>query len=406
MANLSAKAPGVATTLEEGRYTPGLIHGQSSARAREERTRMNGYKAKVLATVSCAFAIGLMPVQSPAQQAAAARPTFEKDGTTHVPAFDLPPSSLMSPEAADALKARAGMPSFEMPATLDIRTIRMGMEMVLAPSVKLLKAKYPADIVEEKIAGVPTRVVTPKGIKTAPNRVLINLHGGGFAMCADACSILESLPIAAVGGYKVISVNYREGPENHFPAASEDVALVYRELLKKYKPSQIGIYGCSAGGALSAQVAAWLPAHGLPQAGAIGIFGSGAVRFSSGDSAYFSGYADGSFPPPPKPGTPLSPMIKTMMAYFEGVDYNDPMISPASHPDVLAKFPPTLVITSTRAPDMSPAIYTHSQLVKAGIPGDLIVGEGLGHCYIYSAQYPESQDAYAAIAGFFHKHLH
>jgi epsilon-lactone hydrolase len=351
--------------------------------------------------------VGLAALQAAAHaQEKAPRPTFEKDGTTHVPAFDLPPSGLASKEVIDALKARAGAPAFEMPNNLDIGTIRKGMEMVLAPSVKLMQAKYPADIVEQTIAGVRTRIVLPKGVKVDPKRVLINLHGGGFSMCADACAILESLPIAAVGRYKVVSVNYRQGPEARFPAASEDVAAVYRELLKTYKPTQIGIYGCSAGGSLSAQTAAWLPAHGLPQAGAIGIFGAGAVRFTSGDSAYYSGYVDGSFPPPAKPGTPLTPMMKTMMSYFEGADVNSAMVSPAGHPDVLAKFPPTLIITGTRAPDMSPAVYTHSQLVKAGVPGDLIVGEGLGHCYIYAAQYPESQDAYLAIAKFFQRHLH
>src|SRR6185436_18208567 len=96
-----------------------------------------------------------------------------------------------------------------------------------------------------------------------------------------------------------------------FPAASEDVSAVYRELLKSYKPQQIGIYGCSAGGALSAQVAAWLPAHGLP----------------------------------PQPAR----------SYFDGVDMSDPMVSPALHLGVLAKFPPTLLITGTRAMDLSPA---------------------------------------------------
>jgi hypothetical protein len=30
----------------------------------------------------------------------------------------------------------------------------------------------------------------------------------------------------------------------------------YRELLKRYKPKNIGIYGCSAGGALTAETAA------------------------------------------------------------------------------------------------------------------------------------------------------
>ena len=363
----------------------------------------NALSATVAVLVGAA-AIGLGWAEASAQTAPA-RPTFDKDGTVHVPAFDLPTSSFASKESSDALKGRAGAPPFSMPANIDITMIRKGMEMVLAPSVQLMEKQYPADVVETKIAGVPSRIVTPKGVKIDPKRILINLHGGGFAMCADACAILESLPIASVGGFKVISVNYREGPEARFPAASEDVTLVYRELLKTYKPTQIGIYGCSAGGALSAQVAAWLPAHGLPEPGAIGIFGSGAARFATGDSTYFSGYADGSFPPP-QPNVPISGLTKSMMSYFEGADPNDPMISPAGYPAVLAKFPPTLVLTATRAPDMSPAVYTHSQLIKAGIPGDLIVGEGLGHCYIYSANYPESQDAYVAIANFFKKNLH
>ena len=368
---------------------------------------LNSLRPFWLATLVGTLVLGVA-MQASAQDAPANRPTFAKDGTAHVPAFDLPPSTFASKEAADSLKARAGAPAFDIPANIDIKTMRMGMEALLSPAVKLMQSRYPADIVQQSIAGVPTRIVTPKGVKISTNRVLINLHGGGFSLCADACAILESLPVAAVGGYKVISVNYRQGPEARFPAASEDVAAVYRELLKSYKPSQIGIYGCSAGGALSAQVAAWLPGHGLPEPGAIGIFGSGAARFATGDSAYFSGYADGSFPPPPRTGTNPAPtaLMKTMMSYFEGAEPDDPLVSPAGHLGVLAKFPPTLIITGTRAPDMSPAIYTHSQLVKAGVPGDLIVGEGLGHCYIYQANLPEAQDAYATIAKFFQKNLH
>lgn len=370
-------------------------------------TKMKISKAMLTLGLFELAAISVIQMPVSAQDTPSPRPTFEKDGTVHVPAFDLPPSSFMSKEAADSLRARAGMPSFSMPDNLDIATIRMGMEMVLAPSVKMMHERYPADIVEQKIAGVPTRVITPKGEKTQPNRVLINLHGGGFSVCADACAILESLPIASVGKYKVISVNYRQGPEAKFPAATEDVTAVYRELLKTYKSSQIGIYGCSAGGALSAQVAAWLPKQGLPQPAAIGIFGSGAARFATGDSSYIAGYVDGAFPPPPPAGStkPPSGLMKTMMSYFEGVEANDPMVSPAGHLDVLAKFPPTLVITGTRASDMSPAIYTHNQLLKADVASELIVGEGLGHCYIYSANVPEAQDAYAAIAKFFQKHL-
>ena len=71
---------------------------------------------------------------------------------------------------------------------------------------------------------------------------------------------------------QVITVDYREAPEHAFPAASEDVATVYRDLLKQYDPKSIGIYGISAGGFLTAQTVAWLQQENLPMPGAIGIF--------------------------------------------------------------------------------------------------------------------------------------
>lgn len=332
-----------------------------------------------------------------------ARPTFSEDGTAHVPAFELPPSELSSPEAQAFMKMRAKPHTGTPPAPeADIARARAGLEAMLAPQVAELRKMYPVDVADQTIAGVPTRIVTPQGKPFDKERVLINLHGGGFSMCADACAMLESVPIASLGGFKVVTVNYRMAPEARHPAAVEDAAAVYRELLKSYQPKHIGIYGCSAGGSLTAQAASWLPAHDLPQAGAIGIFGAGGVRFMTGDSAYIAGFVDGSFPPPPKPGEGQLDMTR---GYFADADMKDPVISPAFHPEVLAKFPPTLIITGTRAMDMSPAIYTNSQLIKAGVRSTLIVGEAMGHCYIYTPQFPESRDAHQAIVNFFRENL-
>lgn len=331
-----------------------------------------------------------------------AAPAFEPNGTVHVPAFDLPPSTLISKEALEVQSMRARMPGGVPASSGDIALVRKGLEGMLAPQVAGMRKQYPVDVVDQTIDGIPTRIVTPKDKPFDRKRVLINLHGGGFSMCADACAMLESVPIASLGGYKVVSVNYRMAPEAAHPAGVEDVATVYRELLKTYRPKNIGIYGCSAGGALTAETAAWLPAHGLPQAGAVGIFGAGAVRFGAGDSAWVAAYIDGSFPPPAAPGA-TQPDISR--GYFANADMSDPIISPALHPEVVAKFPPTLIITGTRAMDMSPAIYTNSQLLKAGVRSTLIVGEGMGHCYIYQSNLPEARDAYQVIVGFFRENL-
>ena len=335
-------------------------------------------------------------------------PTFKADGSVQVPAFELPPSRYVSKEALEMMKMRAAPQASGSRVMVggqagDIQQIRQGMEKVLAGRVQTMRERYPVDIVEEKVAGVRTRIVTPKGKAFDPERILINLHGGAFSMCEDGCAMLESVPIASVGGFKVMTVSYRQAPEHVFPAASEDVTAVYREVLKKYKPKQVGIYGCSAGGVLSGEMGAWLPKQGLPNPGALGIFGAGAGMMEAGDSRYVAAYIDGSIAPPPPPGA--TPPPQRMRSYFDGADMKDPLVSPMLHLNVLSKFPPTLVITGTRAMDLSPAVYTHSQLVKAGVPAELIVAEGMSHCYMYFAQFPEAQDAYQTIVKFFRKNL-
>ena len=348
--------------------------------------------------VSIAFAL-VLGASTLAAQDKPARPTFGADGTVHVPAFDLPASELSSPEARAAQAARAKVAGGVPPNDIPVDVMRRGLEMMLAPQVAEMRRLYNVDIVDQPIDGVPTRIVKPHGRDFDHTRLLVNLHGGGFSMCADACALLESIPMAALGNFEVVTINYRMGPEAKHPAALEDIEKVYRRLLPHHKASSIGIYGCSAGGALSAQIAAWLPKHGLPQPGAIGIFGAGGVRFMKGDSAYLAGYIDGSFPPP---GATTGDMSR---GYFSAADQNDPVLSPALHPDIIARFPPTLLITGTRAMDMSPAIVTNSALIKAHVPSTLIVGEGMGHCYIYQPGLPEARDAHQAIVDFFRANL-
>lgn len=344
--------------------------------------------------------LSAVTAQSPQSAQHPPAPVFTPEGVVHVPAFDLPPSTLISPEALAMQKSR---PAFSAADPLTgagtIEERRAGLEKMFEGRVAAMKAMYPVDIVEQRIAGVRTRIVTPKTGEADKARVLINLHGGGFSTCAEGCAMVESIPVASLGRFKVVTVDYRQGPENVFPAASEDVASVYQELLKSYRPENIGIYGCSAGGTLTAEAVAWFDAHKIPQPAAVGIFGSGGVRFGAGDSAYIAGYIDGSFPPPGPDGFTFP------IPYFRNVKMNDRLVSPAAYLDIAAKFPPTLVITGTRAMDMSPAIYTHSQLLKAGARSNLIVGEGMGHCYIYQANLPEGHDALVQIVKFFDENL-
>ena len=264
-------------------------------------------------TVALSAGYAQQATQSKAQ--ADRKISVDKDGTIHLPAFAVPLSSYMSEKARRTFVDQA----FHTPNIDFTGPISKSREEVdkkfYQPRLERAKAIYPVNIKEEKIAGVRTDVISPRGGVPAPNRdrVLINLHGGGFQVGAGLGGLAESIPFASVGNFKVITVDYRMGPEYKFPAGSEDVAAVYRRLLTQYEPENIGIYGISAGGVLTAEAVAWFQREKLPMPGAIGIFNAGADAIPAGDSHYIStplNVSLGLDPPPalPEPGRPPGPI--------------------------------------------------------------------------------------------------
>ena len=237
----------------------------------------------------------------------------------------------------------------------------------------------PNQLVEDKIAGVPVRIVTPDGMPEANrDKVLLNLHGGGFN--SDSGSYTESIPIAGYTKIKVVAVLYRLAPEHPFPAAVDDSVAVYKELLKTYKPKHIVIYGTSAGAILTAEVAARLKQLGLPLPAALGIF-SGMGDFArDGDSISlyalrgFSGHLD-----PPEAG-PHDP------DYVTTTDPKDPVLSPI-YSD-LHGLPPTLFITSGRDLLLSGTANLHRAYLNAGVDARLVVYDALPHAFWYDPRCP------------------
>ncbi len=313
--------------------------------------------------------------------------------------LDSPPDSTFA--SAEASKAANEMrrqmaPHVVKLVTGDIEDRRKLLnDVFFTPRIAEARELYPVRETVMPIDSVYTEVFEPVDgvLKDNANRVLINLHGGAFMFGARTEGQLESIPVANVAGMKVVSVDYRQGPEHRFPAASEDVATVYRHLLKDHQPGQIGIFGCSAGGILTAQSVAWFDAHNLPQPGAVGIFCAGAGAVFGGDSAVISAAFGTNF------------ASDNEMPYFEGTSLDDPLVSPFEHPRVMAQFPPTLVITSTRDLTMSAGLATHQRLLEEGVPSELHVYEGLNHYWYADTGLPESRHAFKVMADFFDRHL-
>jgi acetyl esterase/lipase len=314
--------------------------------------------------------------------------TIDDDGTYHLPAQTIPMSSLMSKELKDSLiymdRALRDPKKTEHQAD--------GSTLILKPFRDRQAALYPLDKQDTKIGDVHVFVYTPKDGVAAKNknRILIYLHS---ADCWIDCGALGSQPIAYIGKIKVVSVDYRV-PE--FPSAMEDVTNVYSGLLRTYKPRNIGIYGCSRGGIVAARSLAWFQKHNLPRPGAVGILCASAGG-DRGDARYIgSELGNGVMPQPP---------TNQGEQDLGNIDPDDPMVNPVNWPEVLSKFPPTLLITGTRSIDMSTGVYTHEQLVKLGVETDLHVFEGGRHEFWYDPAPPESQEVYDIIVRFFDHHL-
>ncbi|MEO7051266.1 MAG: alpha/beta hydrolase [Rhodanobacter sp.] len=326
-------------------------------------------------------------------------PRVKADGSVTSPALTIPYSDLASPEARaffpKMIAAGSKAPALNAP----IAQSRAFYDRMNSDRAARMEKIYPVNIHAETIGGVHTDVVLPtQGVAAGQQRrVLINLHGGAFLWGAGSGGLVESIPIASLGRIKVITVDYRQGPEHTFPAASEDVEAVYRALLKHYPATNIGIYGCSAGGVLTAESVAWIIANKLPVPGAIGTF-CGSVSELDGDSAYFAPVLNGE----PAPTTILK---LTALPYFKGAKATDPLVFPANSPAMLAQFPPTLLITGTRDFTMSSVIQSQRLLSAAGVDAELHVWDGMWHSFFSDPELPESREAYQVIVDFFERKL-
>lgn len=347
------------------------------------------------------------PLEAQAQASDTPTPAavhVDADGTVRAAGFAVPVSRYASPQLREVQVVRLKAvtpPTDKLP---EISVMRAGYDKVSREVTEGWRKRWPVSITPLLVGGVQTDDVRPESGIAPENahRVLINLHGGGFFLGGRSGGWSEAAPVAGRGRIRVVTVDYRLGPENAFPAASEDVGKVYAALLKQYPAKNIGIYGCSAGGALVAQSLVWLQTRSLPRPGAAGIFCSGAMPgfWSGGDSAEFGRVLNG------MPQAQPEKADRSADFYLKGRDMNGPLVAPALFPQVLAKFPPTLILTGTRDVAMSNALVTHSRLVAAGAQSQLEVQEGMGHGEFNTAYgTPEALAAMDLIWHFFDSHL-
>lgn len=249
------------------------------------------------------------------------------------------------------------------------------------------------------IGGVKVFIVTPESIAdNNHNRLLINTHGGAYVFGKGESGLVEAIPMAYYSKIKVIAVDYRMPPDHPFPAAQDDVVAVYKEVIKTHMPENIGFFGASAGGGLTAATILKLKEMNLPLPGAISLITPWADLSKTGDTYFTNEDIDG------VQWTYEGILEACAKLYAGSHNLKDPLISPV-YGD-FSGFPPTILTSGTRDLFLSCTVRMHRKLRQARVEAELHVFEGMSHAQdILVTSSPESRESFEEQTRFFQKHL-
>ncbi len=262
------------------------------------------------------------------------------------------------------------------------------------------REKLGVTMTQAVMGGVPVFILEPKEMPAANrNRVLINIHGGGYVYSPGESGTGEAAAMAGYGHFKVISVDYRMPPAAPYPAAMDDAMAVYKAVLATTDPSHLAVFGTSTGGGMTLALMLRAKTEGVALPAVIAPGTPWADMTETGDSyktnewldnilvSYGSGY-----------------LVHAALLYANGHDLKDPQLSP-----IYGDFhglPPSILTTGTRDLFLSNTVRTHRKLREAGVEAQLQVFEGMSHAYYTIDPFtPEAREAYEEIARFFDAHM-
>ncbi len=262
-----------------------------------------------------------------------------------------------------------------------------------------LKARFGVKVEAGTLGGARVFDVTPETIRPEnARRRLLHIHGGCYVLNPGEAGLPEAALMAGFGGFRVTSVDYRMPPIAYFPAALDDVVAAWAAAAKACHPARMGVFGTSAGGALTLALTQRAKQEGLPLPAAIAAGTPMSDTTKTGDTFYTNegldnvlisrdGFCDAA-----------------TRLYANGCDLADPRLSPVNGD--FSGFPPTILTSGTRDLLLSNTVRVHRKLRQAGVEAALHVYEGQAHAqYLFDHKAPETKEAFTEIAQFFDRHL-
>jgi acetyl esterase/lipase/short-subunit dehydrogenase len=244
-------------------------------------------------------------------------------------------------------------------------------------------------------ATIGARMYRPTGHAADTLPVLVYFHGGGWVIGdVDAYDGLTRT-MAYEGGFAVISVDYRLGPEHKFPRFFEDSFDAYAWVIANAStlnidPARVAVGGDSAGGGISATICSYAESRGLPQpAFAYLIYPS----VAAGGDAKFASRSQ---------YTKDLPLTPASMTWFSEKCANGPedrlhpLFNPLDAPGA-AKHAPTYILAAQYDPLVDEGKAYFEKLKAAGVPVVYDLRPTLPHALVNMAGVvPEAKRAFLA----------
>ncbi len=236
-----------------------------------------------------------------------------------------------------------------------------------------------AQVRELRAGEVPLRLYRPAGTSGSERLpVLVYFHGGGWTIGDLDTHDVLCRQLAQASGAAVVSVDYRLGPEQRFPAAVDDCVAATRWVRAQadtlaLDASRLAVGGDSAGGNLAAVVCLVLREAGEPLP-AFQLLIYPATDMRAGAPSHTSngqGYL----------------LTRDSIAYYRGhyladaAQWTDWRASPLLAPDHRG-LPPALVLTAGFDPLRDEGLQYANALSAAGVPAQYVCFERQIHGFI------------------------
>jgi acetyl esterase/lipase len=270
---------------------------------------------------------------------------------------------------------------------------------------EILRANMDAYAPKKAPAGISIESVDAEGVRgewhrherSAPDRIILYLHGGGYVFGSPKSHRAATFALAEEARAQVFSLDYRLAPEHPFPAAVDDAVAAYQWLLaQSIDPNKLIIAGDSAGGGLALALTLAVKTRGLEGPAGLLLYSPWTDLAVTGASIDANEKTDAMFK--------AEYIRKGVGRVLNGADPKTPLASPL-YGDV-AGFPPSLIFASNDEVLLDDSIRMHERLSEAGALSTLVRESGLPHVWpIFVGDFPEARAAILRSATFIQERM-